>query len=118
MANSFFLPLAYAFRHGAHIRITLLLDRLSARWRWAVELVVLTVSLGLASYLAYFMTRMVYVSYTIGDLSQGADATPLWIPQLGMAAGSMLLAVALAQTMIEHLAGAVRAQAKLALPAS
>ena len=96
----------------------MLLDRLSGGWRWAVELIVLTVSLGLASYLAYFMTRLVRVSYTIGDISQGADATPLWIPQLGMAAGSILLAMALAETMIEHLTGAVRARGRLALPVS
>ena len=103
MANSFFLPLAYAFRNAAHIRISLFIDRLSGGWRGTAEFVCLGVGFGLASCLAVFMFRMAQVSYVIGDLSQGADATPLWIPQSGTAAGSILLAVALADTLIEHL---------------
>ncbi len=103
MANSFFLPFAYAFRNAAHIRISLLIDRLSGGWRWTAEFICLAVGFGLASCLAVFMFRMAWVSYMIGDLSQGADATPLWIPQSGIAAGSILLAVALADTFIEHL---------------
>ena len=103
MANSFFLPLAYAFRKSAHIRITLLIDRLSGSWRWTAELICLGVGFGLAGCLAVFMFRLAQVSYEIGDLSQGADATPLWIPQSGVAAGSILLAAALADTLIEHL---------------
>ena len=105
MAGSFFLPLAYAFRAAAHIRITLLIDRLGGASRWLAELLALAVGLGLAGYLAVFMVRMVHVSYLIGDLSQGADATPLWIPQTGMAAGAVLLAVALADTLVAHLLG-------------
>ena len=103
MANSFFLPLAYAFRNGAHIRISLLIDRLTNGWRWMAELVCLAVGLGLAGCLAVFMFRMAQVSYIIGDISQGADATPLWIPQTGIAAGSILLAIALTDTLVEHL---------------
>ena len=103
MANSFFLPLAYAFRNAAHIRITLLIDRLSGGWRWTAEFICLGVGFGLAGCLAVFMFRMARVSYIIGDLSEGADATPLWIPQSGMAAGAILLAAALADTFIEHL---------------
>lgn len=103
MANSFCLPLAYAFRHGAHIRITLLINRLKDGRYWAAELVCLGAGLGLASCLAVFMCRLAQVSYMIHEISQGADATPLWIPQSGMAIGSVLLAVALADTLVEHL---------------
>ena len=109
MASSFFLPLGYAFRRQAHIRITLLIDRLTGSWRRMAECLCLTVGLGLAIYLAVFMVRMVQVSHTIGDVSQGADATPLWIPQAGMACGAVLLAVALADSLLEHLFGARRA---------
>ena len=103
MANSFCLPLAYAFRSGAHIRISLLIDRLKDGRHWIAELVCLGVGLGLASCLAVFMCRLAQVSYMIHEISQGADATPLWIPQAGMAVGSVLLAVALADTLVEHL---------------
>ena len=34
-------------------------------------------------------------SRTFNDISQGNDATPLWIPQLAMAAGATVLLVAM-----------------------
>ncbi len=101
MANSFFLPLAYAFRNAAHIRVSLLIDRLGGARRRTAELICLAVGFGLASLLAVFMCRMAQVSYQIGEVSQGADATPLWIPQSGMALGSVLFAIALADSLIE-----------------
>ena len=104
MANSFFLSMGYAFRRGAHIRITIGLDRLSNRLRGVVEALAHAIGLGLSAYLAYFMARMTYVSYALGDISQGADATPLWIPQLGMALGSGLLTLAIGEQSARLLA--------------
>jgi len=117
MANSFFLSMGYAFRQGAHIRITLCLDRLSDRSRRIVEVVVHGVGLGLSAYLTYFMTRMAYVSYTLGDISQGADATPLWMPQLGMALGSLLLTLAIGEKSALLLGGHIGAWRGRALTA-
>jgi hypothetical protein len=37
--------------------------------------------------LAYYSCHLVWVSHLTHDMSQGADATPLWIPQIGMALG-------------------------------
>ena len=101
MANSFFLPLAYAFRNAAHIRVSLLIDRLGGTRRQTAEVICLAIGLGLASLLAAFMCRMAQVSYQIGEVSQGADATPLWIPQSGMALGAVLFAIALADSLVE-----------------
>ena len=49
---------------------------------------------GIAAWFAYYSCSMVYWSYTLGDVSQGMDATPLWIPQLSMALGTVLFAIA------------------------
>ena len=49
---------------------------------------------------------MVRVSHMLGDISEGSDAMPLWIPQIGMAAGSVLLAVALVDRLVAVLRGA------------
>jgi hypothetical protein len=43
---------------------------------------------------------MVRVSHMLGDVSESADATPLWIPQIGMAVGAVLLAIALADRLV------------------
>ena len=94
MATASFLALAYALEHRAHIRVNLLLSRLRGRTRWIVELWCLLVGGGLAWYFAFYAVKAVRVSWLIHDVSQGQDATPLWIPQLAMAFGTLVLAVA------------------------
>lgn len=98
MAAASFLALADALNRGAHIRVSLLLARLG-RWRRAAEIWCFTIGTALSAYLAWYAVKAVYWSHKLGDVSQGQDATPLWIPQLGMAAGALLLAVA----FLDHL---------------
>jgi len=106
MAASSFLALAYTFGHGAHIRVTLIIGRFhGAARRWA-ELWCLAVASGLACYFAYFSIKMVRVSHMINDVSQGPDATPLWIPQISMALGTTVLAIALLERLIAVWRGA------------
>ena len=44
--------------------------------------------------------RLVYWSWKLNDVSQGQDATPLWIVQVPVAAGAILLAVAFIDNLI------------------
>jgi TRAP-type C4-dicarboxylate transport system permease small subunit len=104
MAASSFLGLAYTFRRGAHIRVTLALDRLPPGSRRPAEVVATGLGAGLGWYFAWYSLRLVQFSRLLGDVSQGQDATPLWIPQLAMIAGTALLAVALT----DRLAGLLR----------
>jgi len=46
------------------------------------------------------------------EISQGVDATPLWIPQLSMAFGSVVLLIALLDDLVMTMLG--RAPARLA----
>lgn len=100
MAAASFLALAYTFGHGEHIRVELVLQRLGPRARHLAELAAHAVGLCLAAYFAFFAVKAVRVSRLLGDVSQGQDATPLWIPQLAMAAGTLLFAVALADRLV------------------
>ena len=102
MAAASFFALAYAFAHGAHIRVNLLLSKLG-RFRRAGEIWCLLVGTGLALYFAYFAVKANYLSWRINDISQGQDATPLWLPQLAMSVGTVVFAIAL----IDHLARAI-----------
>lgn len=106
MAAASFLALAYTFAHGGHIRVTLVLNHLPAAARRPLEVFCLLVAAGLAGYLAWYAVRMVRVSEMIRDISQGPDATPLWIPQLSMAVGSAVLALAIAERLLLVLRGA------------
>lgn len=87
LAGGAFLALAAAFRHGDHIRVTLIIQRFTGRPRWWIEVFCLATATFLSGYFAWFAARLVWGSYVYHDVSQNVDATPLWIPQLSMAIG-------------------------------
>lgn len=102
MAAASFFAFAHALTRGAHIRVSLLLSKLGRYRRWA-EVWCFAVASALSCYFAYYAIRAVVWSHKLNDISQGQDATPLWIPQLAMAAGTVLLAVALIDNLVRVL---------------
>lgn len=105
IAAALFMALPETLRRGEHIRVTLLLQALpSGPRRWA-ETACLVAGLLLSTFLAWYASRMVWQSYTFNDISQGSDATPLWLPQLSMALGCTGLALAFAQALWSHWKG-------------
>lgn len=107
MAASFFLGLAWTMRCGEHIRVSLLLEHLKLGRRRAMEIACLVVSLFLCGYFAWYAIDMTWTSYQLNDVSQGLVAVPLWIPQLAMALGLVVLAIALADDLLVALRGGV-----------
>jgi TRAP-type C4-dicarboxylate transport system permease small subunit len=105
VAAALFLALPGTLQRGEHIRVTLLLDRLPARGRQLLEAWCLGAGLLLALMLAGHAVRLVWLSHTTNDVSQGSDATPLWLPQLAMAAGCCGLALAFVDAVCSRLAG-------------
>jgi len=100
MAAAGFLALAHTLKRGEHIRVTLLLSSLKGRWRASLELWALGVATLLACLSAFYSVRLVWVSLQLNDVSTSNDATPLWIPQLAMAAGTVVLAVAFVDELV------------------
>ena len=94
MAASGFLALAHTLKRGEHIRVSLLLEHASPRARRALELWSLSIATILAAAFAWYSVRLVVQSWQFNDVSTANDATPLWIPQLAMAAGTIVLLVA------------------------
>ena len=105
IAAALFLALPMTLQHGDHIRVGLVLDKLPPRARNVLEYWSLGAGLALALYVAYYAGRLVWVSYTTHDVSQSMDATPLWIPQIAMALGSLGFAVAMADALVSRLQG-------------
>lgn len=96
MASSAFLALATTLRRGEHIRVTLIINRLSPAMYRGVDLFCHLFALAVAATLAWYSIHLVRQSYVFNDISTGFDATPLWIPQLGMALGTTIFALAFA----------------------
>lgn len=105
IAAALFLALPATFRNGDHIRVTLLLQSLSARARNVFEWACLLAALALAIYVAWFSCKLVWVSYSLHDVSPAADASPLWIPQLTMALGAVGFAIAVLHALIARQRG-------------
>ena len=105
IAAALFLALPGTLQRGEHIRVTLVLQRLPARWRAAFEWWCLAAALALAASLAWFSVRLVWVSRATHDISQGSDATPLWLPQVAMALGCLGLALAFADALVARATG-------------
>ena len=94
MAAAGFLALAHTLKHNEHIRVTLLLGRLHGKAKHALEMWALTAAVLLAALFAFYSVRLAWQSHVINDVSTGNDATPMWIPQLTMAAGTLVLLIA------------------------
>ena len=109
MAAAGFLALAHTFRRGEHIRVTLFLDRLPPGSKQALERVALGIGTLLAALFAFYSVRLAWQSWEFNDVSTGNDATPLWLPQLAMAAGTLVLLLALVDESVAHWRGRRRA---------
>jgi TRAP-type C4-dicarboxylate transport system permease small subunit len=94
MAAAGFLALAHTLKHNEHIRVTLILGRLKGKAKHGLEMWALTAAVFLAGLFAFYSVRLAWQSHVINDVSTGNDATPLWIPQIGMAVGTVVLLIA------------------------
>jgi TRAP-type C4-dicarboxylate transport system permease small subunit len=59
-----------------------------------MELLALGLAVLLALLFAFYCGKLAWQSHAFNDISTGNDATPLWIPQLTMAWGALIFAVA------------------------
>jgi TRAP-type C4-dicarboxylate transport system permease small subunit len=100
MAACGFLALAHTLKRGEHIRVTLLIGSLTGATRRAFELWALFAGSLLALLFAAYSVRLAWQSHAFHDISTSNDATPLWIPQLSMAVGTVILALALVDELV------------------
>jgi TRAP-type C4-dicarboxylate transport system permease small subunit len=105
MAAAGFLALAHTLKRNEHIRVTLLLGKLGARGRHALEMWALSAAVFLSGLFAFYSVRLAWVSRAINDISTSNDATPLWIPQLAMALGTVILFIAFIDDWVLELRG-------------
>ena len=105
MAAAGFLALAHTLKRNEHIRVTLLLSKLKGRGHHALEMWALTAAVFLSGLFAFYSVRLAWVSRAINDMSTSNDATPLWIPQIAMAVGTVILLVALIDDWVLELRG-------------
>jgi TRAP-type C4-dicarboxylate transport system permease small subunit len=100
MAAASFLALAHTLKRGEHIRVTLFLERFGGRFKRPLDLWCHAAGTFFCAALAIYSVRLVWQSRAFNDVSQGNDATPLWIPQVAMAVGAIVLLAAMVDDLV------------------
>lgn len=100
-----FLPLAHTYRMNGQIRVTLLIERFSGVTRTVLEFLVLGVALFFVGFLCFSAFDMTWDSYRFGDLSQGLIAVPIWIPQISIGIGTLILVIAIVDDVVSTMLG-------------
>ncbi len=103
MAAAGFFGLPYALHCGSHIRVSAVSRFVPESLHHAMEVLASVIGVLLAAYLAWYCTAFVLESYRFKEVSQGLVPVPMWIPQLPMALGSILLAVAFGERLVRVL---------------
>jgi len=103
MAAASFFAFAHALNRGAHIRVSILLNAVGPKTRRVLETWCFAIASGLGWYFTYYATKATYWSWKFKDISQGQDATALWIPQMSMVLGSIIFAIALTDHLVHVL---------------
>jgi TRAP-type C4-dicarboxylate transport system permease small subunit len=93
-AAAAFLGMAYSFRNGDFVRVTLVLESVSAAVRRWLELMSLAVAAVAIGYLGYWAARFTWESYEFNDIAGNMVAIPIWIPQMSFVIGSAILVIA------------------------
>ncbi|MGO3346728.1 MAG: TRAP transporter small permease [Marinomonas sp.] len=114
MAAANCLALAYTFRGKAHIQVSLFIEKMGLQQQQWFALFALLMTSIITLYLAVYMSRLAYFSWFFGDVSDGSIATPLWIPQLVVAIGTIFFAVSVLHSFAEGVRLVVRGQPILA----
>ena len=94
LVASVMLAAADALLQGEHIRVDILVERLSARGRQVAALIGLVAVLAASALLAVEGADMVAFSRMVDLKSNGYLAVPMWMPQLLVPVGAVLMGLA------------------------
>ena len=98
-----FLGAAYTLQHNAHFSITIVTDRLPERGRRILRLVTTSMAMIYCLVFAWKGYQMVASSYKLGMISESFLETPLWIPELVVPIGAILLVFNFVRIFVQDL---------------
>ncbi|MBU8875213.1 TRAP transporter small permease [Reyranella sp. MMS21-HV4-11] len=104
MAAAFTFGAAMTLRAGGHIRVTLVVARVSPQVRRWMETVLAALGVAFSGYLAVAMVNFTWRSFTSDQVSI-SSATPLWIPQALVTFGIILLVMQFVARFFQALFG-------------
>jgi len=97
---------ADAMRHGDHIGVDLVVDRLSDRWQTRMECLGLIIVMLVSLAMLYSSYQMVSFSFAVDLISDGYVEVPMWWPQSSLLVGYFMLLLSTLVKLLELLMGA------------
>lgn len=97
------LSLAYTFKAGGHIRVDLVLSRLSGQSRDAVNFGCTLIAFFIFVFAAYETWGLFHGSWLSQETSMYYSKTRLWLPQLPIVVGTGLMALQLLASVAEQI---------------
>lgn len=95
-----FLGLAYTMQQGGFIRVELLYNRFNRRLRRVADALSVLLSFAYVCIVAFYMIKYVIYSYHNDIRSAELTQTPLFVPQIVLAVGAILLAIYLSKYIV------------------
>lgn len=99
---------AFCLRDGALLRVTFFLFAMPARMRMLADSVLNTLSLLLILTVVAYQAIFNWSTWTRGMVAPTLSEIPLWIPQVAMPVGSLILAIALVLELRDSFSGLPR----------
>lgn len=94
------MALARTFKSGGHIRVDLILSKLSPRARLVVDLCCTIISFFVLAYVVVQSWGYFYGSLSSGQTSMYFSKTPVWAPQVFIVLGTGLMTLQLLSRMV------------------
>jgi TRAP-type C4-dicarboxylate transport system permease small subunit len=104
MAAAFTFGAAMTLRAGGHIRVTLVLARVTPATRRWMETVLAAMGAAFTGYLAVAMVNFTWRSFSSGQVSISSES-PLWVPQALVTFGIVLLVLQFVARFFQALFG-------------
>ena len=104
-AAAAFLGMAYSFRNGDFVRVTLLLEALGPTMRRRFEVASLLVAAAAVGYLGFWAARFTWESWQFNDIAGNMVAIPIWIPQMSFVVGAAIFVIAVLDECVGVLRG-------------
>jgi C4-dicarboxylate transporter DctQ subunit len=86
-----FVSIPYILREGRHVRVDALVQLLSPKSRWRVELMASILAMGFCALVVWKAAGVTLLNYQRGFRSASLVSLPLWIPYLIITFGFLIL---------------------------
>jgi len=90
-AWAIFAAFAYALIRGAHVRMTLVVDRIPSGLRSSLEFIGIIVGVGFFLLLTYLTVPYAWHSFLIKEAPMSSVRSPVWLGKMALPVGSALI---------------------------